>query len=327
VAGSEGGLDLWITRKEGERWGSPKNLGRQLNTAGNELFASLDRWNNLYFSSDGHSGKGGYDIFLARYNGSGWDRPIDLPGIINTKDDELAYTINKENNTAFFTSRSRSGKYRTQLYLVDVNKGGSQKSDITISERFLALAGMENATGPAGIPAPATNITQKKNEEATTTALVQALGNQETQKEAPPSSIPASTARSSEKKEDANTSPGPRTNVVSPEKKTAPATVTKPSPADQPSEIKMNEVIYRVQITASTKALGSRTIPVAGKNYKSFEYLYQGGYRTTIGEFSTLTEAMRLQSVCRQNGYSQAFVVAFKNNIRSNDPELFKKAP
>jgi hypothetical protein len=87
---------------------------------------------------------------------------------------------------------------------------------------------------------------------------------------------------------------------------------------------KKDQVIYRVQILANTRAVGSQNITIAGKSYKSFEYLYMGGYRTTIGEFSNLYEASRFQAICRQNGYSQAFVVAFKNNVRSNDPELFK---
>ena len=101
--------------------------------------------------------------------------------------------------------------------------------------------------------------------------------------------------------------------------------VTVPTPsANQSTEVKKDSVVYRIQITASTKPVGSQNIMVAGKIYKSFEYLYQGGYRTTVGEFSTLADAIRLQSICRQNGYGQAFVVAFKNNIRSTDPNLFK---
>jgi len=70
--------------------------------------------------------------------------------------------------------------------------------------------------------------------------------------------------------------------------------------------------------------VGSKDIPVAGTTYKSYEYLYKGGYRTTVGEFSTLSEALRLQTACRQNGYKEAFVVAFRNNVRDTDPALFK---
>ncbi|HQN59778.1 MAG TPA: hypothetical protein PLE02_09095, partial [Bacteroidales bacterium] len=89
-------------------------------------------------------------------------------------------------------------------------------------------------------------------------------------------------------------------------------------------EAKQDVVVYRVQIISNTKPVGTQNITVAGKTYNSFEYLYKGAYRTTIGEFSNLAEATRLQIICRQNGFSQAFVVAFKNNIRSTDPSLFR---
>jgi hypothetical protein len=87
---------------------------------------------------------------------------------------------------------------------------------------------------------------------------------------------------------------------------------------------KTEGIIYRVQILANTKPVGSYNITVAGRSYKTFEYLYMGGYRTAIGEFSTLKEATNFQNVCRQSGYNQSFVIAFKNNERINDPALFK---
>jgi hypothetical protein len=77
--GSIGGLDLFITRMENGQWTDPENLGKNINSSGNELFASLDSENDLYFSSDGHQGKGGYDIYICRYNGTGWDNPKNLP--------------------------------------------------------------------------------------------------------------------------------------------------------------------------------------------------------------------------------------------------------
>ncbi len=286
-AGSTGGLDLWITRKNGEKWTRPENLGKQVNSAGNELFSSLDNHNNLYFSSDGHAGKGGYDIYISRFNGTGWDKPINLNGAINTKDDELAFTINrKDNNTAFYTTRTRSGKYRTQLYIIDFNRGKSAKDGQNLSETLLALA-------DPGEESPSHN------------KLVPATKSQEASGE------PASTLK-------------PASTSATPEAKKETEIRTEPTPAKPTPDITKNEVVYRVQILANTKPAGSQTITVAGKNYKSFEYFYKGGYRTTIGEFSTLTEAMKLQSVCRKSGYDQAFVVAFKNNVRSTDPELFK---
>ena len=94
-------------------------------------------------------------------------------------------------------------------------------------------------------------------------------------------------------------------------------------PATTPSENKEG-IIYRVQILANTKPVGSYNITISGKNYKTFEYLYKGGYRTTVGDFSTFKEAGKLLNICRQSDYPEAFIVAFKDNVRTNDPSLFK---
>jgi N-acetylmuramoyl-L-alanine amidase len=94
-------------------------------------------------------------------------------------------------------------------------------------------------------------------------------------------------------------------------------------PVATPSE-NQEVIIYRVQILAHTKPVGNYNLTISGKSYKTFEYLYKGGYRTAIGEFSALKEAAKFQNVCVQSGYKEAFVVAFKNNVRTNDPALFR---
>ncbi len=323
-SGTTGGLDLWMTRKEGEGWSNPENLGKQINSTGNELFASMDNKNNIYFSSDGHPGKGGYDIFVSRYNGSTWDRPHILPDVINTKDDELAFTINKtDNKTAFFATRSRSGKSRTQLYIVDINQGQSQKGSLSLGDRILALTHISTAiTKDKEAPEPETS--EKKKETASSDKPAQPVPAAQTREEVTPAPEKVKENPTPDLKKEV--APQPKTATAAPvsEAKKEATTETKPVPATPTSELKKDEVVYRVQIIANTKPAGSQNITVAGKSYKSFEYLYKGGYRTTIGEFGNLTEALRLQTICRQNGYSQAFVVAFKNNIRSTDPELFK---
>jgi uncharacterized protein len=83
-------------------------------------------------------------------------------------------------------------------------------------------------------------------------------------------------------------------------------------------------VSYRVQIYSRNYRQKDDHINVNGKKYKTFEYSYSGAYRYTIGEFTTLPAAMELQKICRQSGYPDAFVAAFKNNVRSMDPALFK---
>jgi hypothetical protein len=83
-------------------------------------------------------------------------------------------------------------------------------------------------------------------------------------------------------------------------------------------------VVYRVQIITNTTAKGSYKITIAGKVYDTFEYKYAGAFRTCVGEFSTLAPAREFQNVCRKNGHAQAFVVAFKDGVRSTDAALFK---
>ena len=103
---SIGGLDLFISYKEASGWSSPINLGNLINTRGNELSPYLDQDNNLFFSSDGIEGFGGYDIYICRYNGRGWEKPANLTKIINTQDDELAFTLSRlDGKSAFYYNK------------------------------------------------------------------------------------------------------------------------------------------------------------------------------------------------------------------------------
>ena len=293
---SSGGLDLFITKKEGEKWSNPENLGKQINSSGNELFASLDSRNNLYFSSDGIPGEGGYDIYVCRFNGTGWDKPHNLSTTINSKDDEVAFTISRtDKKSAFYTSRSKSGKYKTQLNSVMSGPLTGSNANKDLSHQLLAMSGIADQNSP----------------EKTVSSVQAAMA---------PAAEVKTKAPATEQKAPSKT--------AEPEKKIAETKET-PPPSAKPvaaasTQDNKDVVKYRVQILANTKPVGSYNITVAGKTYKSYEYLYKGGYRTTIGEFRTMAEAAKLQSTCRQNGYSQAFVVAFKNDIRTTDPELFK---
>jgi uncharacterized protein len=105
---------------------------------------------------------------------------------------------------------------------------------------------------------------------------------------------------------------------VAMEEKTVVARTPEPAPADG-----KDVVSYRVQIY-SRKYRKDDQIEMGGKSYKTFVYSYSGAYRYTVGEFTTAAAATELQKVCRQSGYPEAFVVAFKNNVRSTDPALFK---
>jgi hypothetical protein len=94
--------------------------------------------------------------------------------------------------------------------------------------------------------------------------------------------------------------------------------------AEQQSIKKPDVIVYRVQVASSVHPKGSYKIEVEGKSYQTWEYLYSGAHRSTAGEFSSLKPAVELQNALRKAGYPQAFVVAFKNGIRTIEPSLFK---
>jgi hypothetical protein len=290
LKGSSGGLDLYISRKKDETWSVPENLGKQINTTGNELFASLDADNNLYFSSDKLPGQGGYDIFVSVYNGKGWDKPRNLSDVINTEQDEVAFVLNRyDGKSAFYTSREKSGKGKIQLFRVTPGPLKTSESSVNLSKQIFALAGIPEqveSDKPEISEAVELSVTEKTEMSVKTV------------NEDIPARAPEELNAVNAKKD------------VKPEPEVAPV-----------SEEKRDVLIYRVQYAANTQPVGSQKVTIAGKNYYSYEYLYKEGYRSTVGEFGTLAEASKFLNTCRQTGHNQAFLVAFKNSERITDAE------
>ena len=105
---------------------------------------SLDADNNLYFSSDKLPGHGGYDIFVCVYDGKGWGKPQNLSKPINSENDEVAFTLNRDNGkSAFYTSRERSGKGEMQLYRVTLSPLIANTATQDLSKQLLAIAGIK----------------------------------------------------------------------------------------------------------------------------------------------------------------------------------------
>ncbi len=290
MAGSSGGLDLFVSRLEGETWSEPLNLGNHINTTGNELFATLDAKDNLYFSSDKLPGHGGYDIFVCVYDGKGWGKPQNLSQPINSPDDEVAFTLNRDNGkSAFYTSRERSGKREMQLYRISFNPLITTAATQDLSKQLLAIAGIKEEV--QGVkPVTSEPIAQSIPGKVQTDV--------ETVKQGAPARVPEENKTAEVFKE------------------------TKPEPVVPPAgEVKRDVLVYRIQYASNTRPLGSQKVAIAGKNYNSYEYLYKGVYRSTVGKFGTLAEASRFLNFCRKSGYSNSFLVAFNNNVRITDAE------
>ncbi|MCU0474400.1 MAG: hypothetical protein MUC93_13730 [Bacteroidales bacterium] len=427
--GSVGGLDLFVTQFKGGKWSDPVNLGDAVNSKSNELYPFLDTENNLYFSSDGIMGYGGYDIFVCKFKSDTWEKPINLASPVNTKFDDVAFTLDrKDGKSAFYTVKQEYGKGPVQLYRITLNRISSPGNVSTLSQYFtspaishivmivtepavqatdkkpetikqkisasdniiyrvqfmtsfnprtrpqIALDGKDynvfeylysgayrlcvgefSTISPAielrnrliqndypqatvivfrnnvrsfdpelleeqAVPGPVATV-EKPVIEPETQARPAVKVTEEAKKEIPVPEVkktepvkPAVKEPETKKPEIAKTViTEPETRKVEPVKTAIPETVEK-----------KDIVVYRVQIITSTSTKGSYKITINNKDYSTFEYNYAGAYRTCVGDYSTLTPAKELQNICRKYGYPQAFVVAFKNNVRSTDPALFK---
>ncbi len=115
IAGGSGKKDIWMVRKSGDAWGQPLNLGPDINTPEDELFPFVRSDGTLYFSSDGHIGMGGLDIFKATYQPDGSWIVLNLKAPINSSADDFSIVFEDENERGIFSS-TRKGRGNDELY-------------------------------------------------------------------------------------------------------------------------------------------------------------------------------------------------------------------
>lgn len=109
--GGLGSCDLYVSRRVGNAWGTPRNLGAQVNTSGWEAQPALSAdGSTLYFVSNRPGGMGGYDIWKSELQENGeWGVAENLGPDINTAFDESAPFIHADNQTLYFTSNGWPG--------------------------------------------------------------------------------------------------------------------------------------------------------------------------------------------------------------------------
>ncbi len=115
--GGQGGYDLYkATIQKGGSISVPINLGPVINSSGDEKFPHIDVSGTvLYFSSNGHPGLGGYDLFKSRVLEARYELPRNLGDDINSRYDELALTFTSENQ-GLFSSNKTGGQGGHDLY-------------------------------------------------------------------------------------------------------------------------------------------------------------------------------------------------------------------
>lgn len=118
--GGFGGLDIYVSRRQADgSWGRPRNLGGIINTPANEDSPNLHvDGKTLHFSSEGHPGLGGYDIFQSEQIDGVWQQVKNMGYPINTPDDNFHFVMTADKAHAYYTSVQEGGVGKADIYRV-----------------------------------------------------------------------------------------------------------------------------------------------------------------------------------------------------------------
>lgn len=102
---SIGGKDIWYVQRPSinSKWGLPVNAGKEINTMGDEKFPFISKTGILYFSSDGHPGLGGLDIFKAEKIDNQW-KVTNMQSPINSSGNDFGITLYDDTENGYFSS-------------------------------------------------------------------------------------------------------------------------------------------------------------------------------------------------------------------------------
>lgn len=147
-----GGTDLYFCNWRGDYWEDPVNMGPEINTPGNESYPFVNSEGGLFFSSDGHPGLGGKDIFYTKQSKDKWLPPVHIDPPINSRFDDFALIADPVMNQGFFSSKRGNSvdiyQYKTnihQLFYCEPQRVNqycfkfSDEGKIPVDERFLRL--------------------------------------------------------------------------------------------------------------------------------------------------------------------------------------------
>ncbi len=103
-----GGFDVYYSKLSGGVWSKPQNAGKTINTPEDEFYPVVKE-GNMYFSSKGHYGLGGFDIFQSTYNGSEWGSPVNVKAPLNTSYDDFSIYYDQSDSKGLLAS-NRNGE-------------------------------------------------------------------------------------------------------------------------------------------------------------------------------------------------------------------------
>ena len=117
MPGGKGGLDIWRVRLTTSGMGGVENLGDPINTPGDEMFPAFRPNGDFYFSSNGHPGMGGLDIFIATIDPKTRHYVLEHPGYpLNSQGDDFGMTFEGPYNRGYFCSNRGDGRGWDHIY-------------------------------------------------------------------------------------------------------------------------------------------------------------------------------------------------------------------
>lgn len=122
--GGFGGKDIWVAKhKKGHRYGEAINIGDIINTPFDEegVYITKDG-NTIFFSSKGHQGLGGYDVYKSVKVNNEWTKPVNLGHPVNSPADELFYFPTADSLVALYSTIRQGGYGGYDIYKIQVDK-------------------------------------------------------------------------------------------------------------------------------------------------------------------------------------------------------------
>ena len=110
-----GGLDIYSSELVNNKWGTPENLGNKINTSSDDMYPCVLNDTMLYFTSGGHKGLGGLDLYCVNLNKEN-SAPENLGSKVNSTSDDFGLTFSPEGLTGYFSSNRPGGFGREDIY-------------------------------------------------------------------------------------------------------------------------------------------------------------------------------------------------------------------
>lgn len=133
MEGGKGGMDIYMVSKGVDgNWGTPENLGDKVNTSGSEVFPFIAGNGLLYFSSNGHDGLGGLDIYETKIKDNKASRIYNMGEPVNSKDDDFGIYLTEDNKTGYISSNRKSGGMDDDIYNFQILREVKRGKDVII---------------------------------------------------------------------------------------------------------------------------------------------------------------------------------------------------